>query len=114
MSVLIVSYTLFSFFLFYQQLHIKTFRGESQGFLSLLNVFALAAMLYGFGFLIYFGYKKSWLGALGLFGISFVVKSVWFAIEARLGLRGAALFISLAGFVAIPICAYLMWWSFPR
>lgn len=112
--VLVVSYTLFSFFLFYQQLHIKNFRGASQGFLSLLTVFAFVAMLGGFGFLIYYGYKVSWLGALAFFGISLAVKFVWFGIEAKLGLRNAASFISIAGFVGIPVCAYFMWWGFPR
>lgn len=113
-AVLIVSYTLFSFFLFYQQLHIKNFRGANQGFLALLNVFALVAMVGGFAFLIYYGYKVSWLGALGLLGIALVVKFVWFGIEAKLGLRDAAPFISMAGFVAIPACAFFMWWGFPK
>jgi hypothetical protein len=113
-AVLVVSYTIFSFFLFYQQLHIKNFRGASQGFLSLLTAFAFVAMLSGFGFLIYYGYKVSWLGALAFFGISFVVKFVWFGIEAKLGLRNAASFISIAGFIGIPVCAYFMWWGFPR
>ena len=111
---LVVSYTLFSFFLFYQQLHIKNFRGASQGFLGLLNVFALVAMIGGLAFLIYYGYQVSWLGALGLFGIALVVKFVWFGIEAKLGLSNAAPFVSIAGFVAIPVCAFFMWWGLPK
>jgi hypothetical protein len=113
-AVLVASYTLFSFFIFYQQLHVKNFGGASQGYLGFLSLFAFVAMLGGFGFLLYFGYKVSWLGALGLFAISLVVKFAWFAVEARLSLRGAAPFISLAGFIGIPACAFLLWWSFPK
>lgn len=115
MSVgLVVSYTLFSFFLFYQQLHIKTFHGASQAFLALLSTFALSAMLGGLAFLFWLGYKVSWLTALGLFVIAFAIQSVWFVIESRLALRGLAPYISIAGFVAIPICAFFMWQGLPQ
>lgn len=113
-SILVVSYTLFSFFVFYQQLHVKNYRGASQGFGSFLTLFSFVAMLAGFAFLIYYSYQVSWLGALALFGISLAVKFVWFALEAKLGIRAAAPFISLTGFLGIPVCAYFAWASFPR
>lgn len=113
-TLLIVSYTLFTFFLFYQQLHVKNFQGASQGFLLLLNVFALVSMAGGFAFLVYYGYKVSWVGALGLFGIAFMVKFVWFGLEAKLHIRHWAPFISMAGFIAIPVCAFFMWFGFPQ
>lgn len=112
--VLVSSYTLFSFFLFYQQLHVKNFRGASEGFYFLLNAFAFISMLGGLAFLLYYGYKISWLDTLALFGISFVVKAVWFSIEAKLELRNLAPFISLIGFIGIPVCGYFMWWSLPQ
>lgn len=107
-GTVIISYALYSLFLFYQQLHIKNFRGASQGFLLMLNVFAIVTMLGGIAYLIYYGFKVSWLGALGLVGIAFFIKFVWFGIEAKLGLRDAAPFISIMGFIAIPICAFFM------
>lgn len=110
-TALVASYALFSFFLFYQQLHVKNFRGASSGLHTALSLFALAAMLCGIAFLLYYGYKVSWLGAAGLFLISFVVKIVWFGIEAKLRIRHLAPYISLAGFVGIPACAYIMWSS---
>jgi hypothetical protein len=106
--LLVASYTLFSLFTFYQQLHVKNFRGASQGFSAALSLFALVSMLVGFAFLLYYGYKVSWLGALALLGISLLVKFVWFGIEAKLGIRWAATYISLAGFVGIPLCAFFM------
>jgi len=106
---LIVSYAVFSFFLFYQQLHLKNFRGASQGFATLLGLFALVGMIFGLGFLIYWGYKVSWLEAAILFGIAFAIKVVWFPIEARLGLTNSYWLFSLAGFVALPVAGYFMW-----
>lgn len=107
-GTVIISYSLYSLFLFYQQLHIKNFRGTSQGFLLLLNVFSIVTMLGGIAYLIYYGFKMSWLGTLGLVGIAFFIKFVWFGIEAKLGLRDAAPFISIMGFIAVPICTFFM------
>jgi hypothetical protein len=112
-TTIIISYALYSIFLFYQQLHIKNFNGASQGFLLVLNVYAIAAMVAGVAYLIYYGVKISWLGALGLLVISFLIKLVWFRIESKLGLRDAAPFISIMGFIAIPVCAFFMIWGIP-
>lgn len=111
---LIGSYALFSIFVFYQQLHVKTYSGASQGVETVLTLFAFLAMLAGLAFLFYYGYQVSWLSALGLFGIALVVKFVWFGIEAKLGIRHLAPFVSLAGFLGIPICAYFMWTGLPQ
>lgn len=106
---LILSYSLYSFFLFYQQLHLKNFQGASQAFGLTLGVFAFAGMLFGLGFLLYYGYKVSWLQAGVLFLLAFVIKVVWFFIEAKAGLRNFARVFSIGGFVALPVCGYFMW-----
>jgi hypothetical protein len=111
---LIASYALFSLFVFYQQLHVKTFRGASQIFGTELTLFTFVAMLAGLVFLLYYGYKVSWLGALGLFCVALVVKFLWFGIEARLGLRAAAPSFSMVGFIGIPLCTHFMWAALPR
>jgi hypothetical protein len=113
-ATLVSAYTGFSLLLFYQQLHIKNFCGASQGFLALLNIFAFVSLLFGIAFLLYFGYVVSWLLALALFAIALVVKFAWFAVEAKLGLRGAAPVLSLLGFIGIPVCGYFMWSSIPQ
>ena len=110
---LIISYAVFSFFLFYQQLHLKNFQGASEAFGAMLGIFAFGGMLFGLGFLIYWGYKVSWLQAVALFGIAFAIKIVWFPIEAKLGLRNSYLFFSLAGFIALPVSGYFMWAALP-
>lgn len=110
---LIISYAAFSFFLFYQQLHIKNFRGSSEAFRAILVIFSFGGMLFGWVFLIYWGYKVSWLQAAVLFGIAFTIKTVWFPIEAKLGLRNSYWFFSLAGFIALPVSGYFMWAALP-
>ena len=110
-ATVIASYGIFSILVFYQQLHVKTFRGASQAFGMVLTVFAFLAMLTGLAFLIYYGYKVSWLGALGLFAIALLIKVVWFGIEAKLGIRDLAPFLSIAGFAGIPVAGYFMWAS---
>lgn len=106
-----VAYAAFSFFVFYQQLHVKNFGGASQPFLLALSASALLSMLFGLAFLVYFGFKVSWLGAAGLFLISFAVKMLWFGIEAKLGIRHLAPFISISGFVGLPLLGYFLWHS---
>jgi hypothetical protein len=60
---LLASYTLFSFFLFYQRLHLKNFGGASRLFEVLLVLSVAAATLFGIGFLLYWGYRVSWIQA---------------------------------------------------
>ncbi len=110
---LLTSYAAFSFFGFYQKLHIKNFRGASQSFLLVLNLFTLAATAFGVGFLLYYGYTVSWVEAAILFGVAFAIKFIWFPIEAKLGLRNSYFMFSLAGFVIMPICVYFMWVALP-
>lgn len=113
-ALLITSYSLFSFFLFYQQLHLKNFHGSSQGFSSLLSMCSGVATIFGIAFLVYYGYKVSCLEAFALFGIALSIKIIWFPIEAILGHRGAAPFISIAGLLGLPACAYFMRSSTPH
>ncbi len=47
----IAFYCAFGVFVFYQQLHVKNFRGASQGFALALNLSALAGMLTGIAYL---------------------------------------------------------------
>ncbi len=113
MTAVVSIYSLYSLFVFYQQLQVKNFRGASQQMHFVLSAFALLGMLFGIGFLAYYGYRVSWLGAGVLFLAAFAVKIVWFFFEAKLGIRGLAAYISLAGFVAIPVLGYLLWASIP-
>jgi hypothetical protein len=84
---LIISYTVFSFFLYYQRLHVKIFQGSSEAFGAMLGLFALVGTIYGLGFLVYWGYKISWIQSGILLAIAYAIKLVWFLIEAKLGLR---------------------------
>jgi hypothetical protein len=68
------SFALYSVFVFYQQLHSKTFRGANEFFGLFLALFALAATLSGLAFLLYYGYTVSWFGAFVLFAAGMVAE----------------------------------------
>lgn len=108
---LIGSFALYSVFLYYQQLHSRAYRGASEAFGLFLAVFALVAMLSGGAFLLLYGYRESWLAAAGLFGAGIAARFIYGLIEGFLQIRWAAPYVSLTGFVALPVLAYLVWTS---
>lgn len=110
---LMIAYSVFSFFAFYQKLHVKNFQGRSQGFLLALIWFAFVTMVFGFGFLLYWGWQVSWVQAILVFVMAFVVQMLWFVVEAGLGLRHFAFGLSMLGFLAIPVSGIFMWLSLP-
>jgi hypothetical protein len=46
---LIIAWSLFTVFVFYQKLHIRDFQGASQGFLLMLNLSAFGSMILSVG-----------------------------------------------------------------
>lgn len=102
-------YCLFSIFLFYQRLHLKQFRGESQGFHALLATSAMVGTLTGIAYLLYYGWSVAWWAPIFIFllGMGAGIASV--AFEHLVG----ALTLSLVGFVGWPISAYFMFKLMP-
>src|SRR5262245_40404232 len=81
---LIISYTLFSTFVFYQQWHLKNFKGASQLFEVALALSCFAAFICGAVFLIYYGWTIGWYLPILLFLLGLALQLVWFVIEAKL------------------------------
>lgn len=111
---LILAYIAFSTFAFYQQLHLKNFRGASQGFGLVLNLSAFAAMMTGFVFLVYYGWTVRWYLPILLFAISLIVQLIWFAIEVSLRIRDLPFILSLLGFIIWPAAAVVMFRALPE
>ncbi len=105
----IAAYCAFSIFVFYQQLHVKNFRGESQKFALALNITAFVGMLTGIVYLIYYGWVVVWWAPFVIFFISLAVSFFAFSIERVISTQN----ISLLGFVGWPLCAYLMFYFVP-
>lgn len=107
---LVVSFTLFGTFLFYQQKHVSTFQGGSQAFVAALSLWALVGFLFQTAFLLYFGYHVSVWSALKLFGLSVVLWLPLMFVEVTVSARVPLFYVALsfAGFVAMPLCGYFM------
>lgn len=110
---LITAYVLFSTFAFYQTLHVKKFRGESQTFGLVLTISSFAAFICGIIFFIYYGWTVRWYLPILLFVTGLVVKTVWFGFEVRLGFEDLPFILSLLGFVVWPAAAVWMFLAVP-
>lgn len=97
-------YCLFTTFVFYQQLHVKNFQGASQGAATLLSLSALAGMITGLVFLIWYGFNVVWWAPIVLFVIGLLFQFVANFIESLVG----RFTLSLGGLIGWPICAFFM------
>jgi hypothetical protein len=57
---LMITYSLYTFFSYYQNVHFRDFKGASRRFWIALMYFNLGALLFGLGFLIYYGITVVW------------------------------------------------------
>lgn len=103
-------YCLFGTFVFYQQLHAKNFRGASKGFEVALTISSFLGWIVGFIYLIYYGYLVIWWAPIVIFVIGILFNIISGFIERIIG----QLTISLLGFVAWPLFAYLMFQTIPH
>ncbi len=110
---LVVWYFVFSTFSYYQLLHLKDFRGASNGFELALTLSTMASFLSGLVFHVYYGWNTKWYLPFVLIGIGIALQAIWFLVEAVLGLRGLRLTLSLLGFVAWPMAAIFLFRSVP-
>lgn len=106
----IAAYCLFGIFVFYQQLHVKNFRGASQVFAMVLNISAFAGMLTGLVYLVYYGWVVVWWAPVVIFIIGLLASLVGLIFERAAG----SLALSLGGFVGWPVSAYLMFHYIPK
>ena len=100
----IVFYCLFGVFVFYQQLHVKNFRGANQFFALALNASAFVGMLTGLAYLVYYGWSVVWWAPIAIFFIGLAASMLGFIIKRIVG----PLALSVGGFIGWPVCAYFM------
>jgi hypothetical protein len=105
----ILYYSFFGIFVYYQQLHVRNFMGSSKIFEFLLSIFVFAGMITALVFLVIYGIKVVWWAPFVLLSISILFTFIGVIIERIIG----KFTMSLIGFVALPILAYLMFKSIP-
>lgn len=103
-------FLLVSITVYYQQLHGKNFKGNSQGFRLVLSVFALAGMIVEFAYLGYYAWNVSWWAAIIVFIFAALVVGLIGAILEKLV---GGFILSVAGFFVLPVFGYLMFKSLP-
>lgn len=106
----IAFYCVFGIFVFYQQLHVKNFRGASQSFALALNISAFAGMLTGLAYLVYYGWAVAWWAPVVIFVVGLLASLLGFFLERVVG----SLALSAGAFVGWPVSAYFMFHYIPR
>jgi hypothetical protein len=104
---ILIYYVICSIFVFYQQLHVKNFRGSSQGFQSLLSIFSSVGMITLVVFIVYYAIQVSIVGAGIIFVAGLLAGFIGPIFERFLGAHT----LSFIGFIGWPLCAYLMFTS---
>lgn len=101
---LIITYVVFTLFVYYQQLHVKHFRGASKLFGGLLSLFAFAGTVCGFAFLWYYGWTVAWYLPVLLFLISLLAFVLWSAIKVAIPIPGFPYFFEHFGVCRMARC----------
>src|SRR5690349_21308356 len=104
-------FCLFSIFLFYQQLHIRTFRGSSQSLALALNISSLMGTLTAITYLLYYGWHVIWWAPIPIL-ISGMLSAtlVRILVQGEVGLT----MLSATAFIGLPISAYFMFSLIPN
>lgn len=105
----VLFYALCGIFVYYQQLHVRDFRGGSQVFLALLQLSVIAGGTTKVVYLMYYAWKVVWWAPLLIFPIGVLFTLIGLVIEHAIGKFA----LSLMGFVGWPTCAYLMFKYLP-
>jgi hypothetical protein len=96
-------------FVYYQQLHLKNFRGASKSAEVLLSVFVSLGMLTGLIFLVYYGIQTIWWAPFLMLVAGILFTFIGVFIEKLIGI----VTLSYLGFLALPVLAYLMFMTIP-
>jgi hypothetical protein len=101
---LLIVYSIFTNFSYYQKTHASNFHGSSQTAQLLLTVFALTSMIFGLGFLIYLGFITKWWAPFVLGGVGMLTFPLFVMIERWV----SPYILSFLGFIVLPVCAILL------
>jgi hypothetical protein len=98
-------FCVFSIFLFYQQLHIRTFRSSSQSFALAFNISSLLGTLTATTYLLYYAWHVIWWAPIPI-----LISGMLSATLVRILVRGEVglTVLSTTAFIGLPISAYFM------
>lgn len=102
-------YSLFKIFTFYQILHFKNLKGESQAFYFALGTSALLGTITSITYLIYYGWMVAWWAPIPILLIGMIAASLGSVFERLAG----AFALSILAFVGWPVSAFFMFLYIP-
>jgi len=100
---LAISYLIFSFFIYHQHSYVN----NNFGIGGKIGFIISLCLVFSYGFLIYWGYKVSWIDSIILIVVSILIQSIWLTIEQKFKINSESL-ISKVGLLATPISGYFM------
>ncbi len=102
---LIVSFTFFAIFRYFQATCLRDFQGLSGGKKTMLDVVSVFGLVFELSLLGYYAYilYPAWYYAVALFAIAFVIKNAlfWLAAKNKSGKMITA--VAMLGFIGIPL-----------
>jgi hypothetical protein len=107
---LVMCFAAFSVFSYFQQRHFRNFRGASPIFEFVLGVSATLSMVVSLCFLIYYGIRVGWWTPFVLVGLDLLIFPLGVVVARFVTPFG----MSLLGFIAWPVLAYLMFVLVPH
>ena len=113
LSVL-VTYAVFTFFAYKQKNYYINFEGASQVYSICLGILAFFAVFFGVGFLIFYGFRTTWLAPLILIAVGLVMYGPLLMLERMTSKFMPRAVWGLLSFVVIPVCAVLLVHFTPR
>lgn len=100
---LIICFTIFAIFRYFQATCLRDFQGLSGGKKMLLDTVSAFGLVFELLILVYYGYITIWYYAIALFAIAFAVKNVLFWLAAKNKTGKAITFVAMLGFIGIPL-----------
>lgn len=102
-SVIII-YCIYASFASFQKFCIRDLKGQSETFGMVLGFFAFFTMLFGIGFLIFYGFSTAWWAPIVLFFFGLLAYIPLGFLEEIIPLP----ILAFSSLIVIPVCAYYL------
>jgi len=100
----IITYCVYASFAAFQKFCVRDFRGRNEGYRMALGFFAFLTMVFGIGFLVFYGFSTVWWAPIVLFVFGILAYIPLGFLEEIIPMW----ILGLLSFIVIPICGGLL------